>query len=906
MEETLQFYRYWGKARKGDGEGEPYHLLAYHSLDVAAVGWRLLDPLGARCRGLAAALNVEPRWLQAWFSFCLSVHDLGKFSRSFQGVAPNLSSALVAAKNNFPYDERHDSLGFVLWLAVVQPYWVNSFGLAALGSGFTKHLPQWIEIVTGHHGVPPKRVGKMRPYLNKYFCEEDEQAAADFCTGVHALFLSDCDISILADTSLNARVKKHAWQLAGLAVLADWLGSDEHIFRYESVPKPLCDYWHNTALKRADEVLEKAELAAPVVQKFENINTLFPFITTPTPLQQWSIAQILPDDPQLFLLEDVTGAGKTEAALILAHRLMSHGLADGLYIGLPTMATANGMYERMAQAYRKLYQVQEKPSLVLAHGARDLSPVFRHSVALGEQAEDRPYGPNEPSASAYCSSWIADSSKTALLADVGVGTLDQALLAILPARHQSLRMLGLARKVIIVDEVHAYDSYMQGLLAALLEAQARQGGCAILLSATLPHAMRQTLVNAYKKGRAGLLAPLKKTGYPLATHVSSAGCAEHTVATRDGLTRRVRVELLAEEAQVYDMIKHAAAGQCVCWVRNTVKDALKAYDDLRQILADTAYQLTLFHSRFAMIDRLNIENDIKTCFGDKSTPDQRRGRIVIATQVVEQSLDLDFDFMVSDLAPIDLLIQRAGRLHRHVRDKYGMRLREDGAQDQRGGPQLYVLSPDPRACEDADWLKRLLPGTQAVYRHVGQLWLTASTLQRTSGFTMPDDAREVIEGVYGDQAQGTYPAVLEHASGEASGRDYGKKTMADYNVLALEKGYTRASADKSGGWDEEVNIPTRLEEQKTVTIALARVEKDRLMPYADVKDDAWALSKLSVPETLWLEFHKQLPEALKTFVEREKKKYKALKWAEVAPMTPEAVWYKAVRGFTGIADARDT
>ncbi|WP_238947405.1 hypothetical protein [Vandammella animalimorsus] len=167
----------------------------------------------------------------------------------------------------------------------------------------------------------------------------------------------------------------------------------------------------------------------------------------------------------MFVLEDVTGAGKTEAALMLTQRLMQAGRADGLYFALPSMATANQMYQRVGQVYRRLYTDEAAPSLVLAHGARQLLADFRDSVLQPrEQAEDGRYAPDERSASLQCNAWLADHRKKALLAEVGVGTLDQALLAVLPARHQSLRLLGLCGKVLLIDEVHAYAPYMMALL----------------------------------------------------------------------------------------------------------------------------------------------------------------------------------------------------------------------------------------------------------------------------------------------------------------------------------------------------------------------------------------------------------------------------------------------------------
>ena len=225
-------------------------------------------------------------------------------------------------------------------------------------------------------------------------------------------------------------------------------------------------------------------------------------------------------------------------------------------------------------------------------------------MALAQQAQpDSDYltgaleDDQELSATAYCNAWLADSRKKALLADVGVGTLDQALLAVLPARHQSLRLVGLGRKVLLIDEVHAYDSYMQKLLAALLEAHARQGGSVILLSATLPQSMRETLVMAFHSGLEQQPPSLSNpAAYPLATH-TPAETVEQAIDTRTEVKRTVKLQRLGSLDEVIAKIHQAAdEGLCVCWIRNTVKAAWQSYQDLLDsgIPAD---RLSLFHSR---------------------------------------------------------------------------------------------------------------------------------------------------------------------------------------------------------------------------------------------------------------------------------------------------------------------
>jgi len=878
------YYRYWGKAKIDAESGSDFHLLPYHCLDVAAVGMLLLAPEKPLCQRLAVRLNVEPLWLQQFFVFYLVLHDLGKFARAFQGLQPDLSPALVKSNANMPYAERHDSLGFWLWRERMKPELSKLNG----GNAWFNQMEPWMEIVTGHHGMPPK---KSAGRISNYFQEEDEQAALLFIQDALKLFLPEFNPSPLLDKSMKRRLKTISWELAGVAVLADWLGSNQDHFPYHSKPMDLSEYWKKFALPSAEKSIQ-AMPTTPRIRNFQGIRDLFPFVEHATPLQHYATEEILADRPQLFILEDVTGAGKTEAALVLTHRLLSEGLADGLYVALPTMATSNAMYERLSKVYKRFYQDGYLPSLVLAHGARNLSEAFQQSVLLSEQRDDVIYedgrsdDEQELSATAYCNAWLADSRKKTLLADVGVGTLDQALLAVLPARHQSLRLLGLGRKVLLVDEVHAYDSYIQNLLDALLEIHARQGGSVILLSATLPQSMRERLVAAFHRGLDDDTPMLTNAAYPLATHSPSVGCSEKAIDTREEVKRTVTVIRLDSEAEVVTQIqKEVLQGQSVCWIRNTVKAARQSHQDLQMSGWLKEDHLHLFHSRFAMIDRQRIEADTLQRFGEKSGYEDRKGHVLIATQVVEQSLDLDFDVLITDLAPVDLIIQRAGRLRRHIRDVQGERIRETNAKDQRGIPVLYLLAPDPSEDVGEDWLKQQQAGTQYVYPHVGQLWLTARLLvnEVKGQFNMPDDARDLIEGVYGYEAQDDIPPALQDASWEAEGRDLTQNSMANLNVLKLSKGYTRSSGD----WDEETRIPTRLTEVETVSVVLTLLVDGRLQPYAEVSHHAWALSVVNIPAYEWENVKSTIPAQMKPLVDALKKEEKALRWLEVFPLMAE-------------------
>jgi len=891
MAEAL-YYKYWGKARRDNEDGAACHLLPYHCLDVAAVGFYLLTPESERCKQLAQQLKVDPQWLRDFFVFCLCLHDVGKFSRAFQGLQKDLSKDLVKPNLRMIYNKRHDTLGFWLWVKKLTKKLPDDFPEPCI-----KPMEPWLEIVTGHHGQPPlKTIG----HLADYFMSEYSDAAWQFVQSAMGLLLNDFDFQPLQDKALKKRLKRVSWQLAGIAVLADWLGSNLDYFTYHNQAISLREYWLQKALPSAQKAIHNLP-ESPKIQAFSGIQNLFDFIKQPTPLQQYATEIKLSPLPQLFVLEDVTGAGKTEAALVLAQRLMAQGLAKGLYIALPTMATANAMYRRLARVYRKFYQPETWPSLILAHGARDLSESFRQSTLLPDQSlPDTDYlnrkgeEQQELSATAYCNAWLADSRKKALLADVGVGTLDQALLAVLPARHQSLRLLGLNGKILLVDEVHAYDSYMQKLLDALLEAHAGQGGCAILLSATLPWKMRSELVIAFHRGLDSEAPELNCKEYPLVTQSPAPNSTEKSLDTREQVKRTVQVESLASEAAVLEKIQQSIqSGQSVCWIRNTVNAARKSYQDCLDYGMD-ANRTNLFHSRFAMIDRQHIEDRILNWFGKDSTEHDRKGRVLIATQVVEQSLDLDFDVLITDLAPIDLVIQRAGRLRRHVRDEMGNRIQHKNVIDQRGPAVLYLYTPEPKEDVAADWLQIDHAGTQAIYPHVGQLWLTARKLLENSAFSMPEDARELIEFVYSGEQD--YPEVLEEASWNAEGEQASKKSLADMNALKLDKGYTYASGD----WDEETRISTRLSEQETVPVALLVKANGKLLPYAGQSDYTWALSTVKIPESEWKKARQIIPDELKEEIEMLKTEHKALRWLEVFPLIEKTThFYNVCLGFVG-------
>ncbi len=888
----IDYFKYWGKVSQSADGIINYHLLPYHCLDVAAVGYLLLDDRRSLTQRLANQLDVSFVWFKNVFCFFLSLHDIGKFATAFQGQV-DIPGKLVAADSRMPYTVRHDTLGFFLWEGVLGDKWREEKNLFCQSGNYKsdkllRSFRPWIEIVMGHHGIPPRNEERVR--CQDFFTENDEEAAWQFCCLMKSLFIEGMDLSIMCDKSFKKKIKLISWQLAGFVVIADWLGSSLDPKDYITEEMSLELYWQEYALPRGRKILNRVNIDHAQPATFSGIKNLFSHIKKASSLQQWAETVPLVNKGQLFVLEDVTGSGKTEAALILASRLMSQGVAEGLYIALPTMATANAMYDRLKEFYKKLYTDDRLPSLVLSHGSRHLSQKFKETVGLiaTDTTEERNYGKNEWSASAYCNAWLADSRKKALLAEVGVGTLDQVLMGVLPARHQSLRLLGLARKVLIVDEVHAYDPYMNELLEALLEVHARQGGSAILLSATLPQEMRRKYVNAFCLG-INESPPLldSDAGYPLATQFPYVKSCEHVFYNPSNSRHDWSVVFFTDPCQAIAQIEKAVNnGQCICWIRNTVEDARKIYHQIKREPWIKKEHLTLFHSRFAMIDRQRIEERVIYHFGPKSTEQDRKGRVLIATQVVEQSLDLDFDILISDIAPIDLLVQRAGRLQRHVRDRNGNPLDKTAARDLRAKPIFYVVSPDLTDCPEKNWLKSNFPGTQAVYRHTGRIWLTQQCLMTTRSIRMPEDSRRLIESVYSEEAQSNIPEALQDQSVNAEGDEFSKRSIARLNKLDISKGYTWASAENSGGWADETHIPTRLSD-KTITVVLVRIVAGRLEPYANTHQFAWEQSMINLPQKDWQNIRQKISSQWIDEIEKMKKEIRVLKWVEVLPLTKE-------------------
>lgn len=815
--------RYWGKARAALDSGPKWHPLAYHMLDVAAVAGELLEVRPVSRARLRQIFKSDDTALIPFFSFLAAIHDTGKFARAFQCKVPEFwGEAQLSPRPDFNEANHHDADGWSFWRGPA-----SKSLRAAVWRGDDEPLDRLLVASIAHHGRPIDRCGFDRAQLQREYgggLRDAEACIREFAD------LMTCD-PINASCVDNEEIARFSHWVAGFVTVADWVGSNQAWFAYRQPNMTAADYWA-LAKSQAKAAIAAAGLAPTPASSRQSFQALTGR-DQPTPLQNWAQTVVLPEGPTLFILEDITGAGKTEAAQMLIHRLMAGGRASGAFWAMPTQATANAMYDRQSQALLALFAPNARPSLALAHGQARFNPRFQDSI-MPAGAHETPYGTDDTDipASAACAAFLAEDRRLCLLADVGAGTIDQAVLGVLPSKFNTVRLFGLADKVLIIDEAHAYDAFVGTELKRLLAFQAGLGGSAIVLSATLTLKDRTEIVREWCQAVGGQVALSSKDvprQYPLASLAAPDGFTTAPIEADPRRVRSLAIDLVTSADEVLVHLKRTLnAGGAAAWVRNTVDDVLAA-----AAMAQAAgIEPIVFHARFAQADRQAIENRVLDLFGPTSKAADRAGKLVIATQVIEQSLDLDFDQLASDLAPIDLIIQRAGRMRRHART--------DRPQD--ASEALLVLSPDPGANADANWLKRLLPGAAAVYAHAGVMWRTARELAAWRKLLTPDDVRDLVEAVY---AGTECPPDLEMAARRAEGTEMARGAQAFFNLLDLDTGYDRVGLH----WGDERKVQTRDADPQT-TMRLARIaENGALVPWAQGHRPEWknwALSEVRV------------------------------------------------------------
>ena len=363
------------------------------------------------------------------------------------------------------------------------------------------------------------------------------------------------------------------------------------------------------------------------------------------------------------------------------------------------------------------------------------------------------------------------------------------------------------------------------------------------------------------------------------------------------LSRDLNLEMVSDLEDIYDVIHYAIEKkQCVYWVRNTVADAQEAYQALKERKWIDKEKLTLLHGRFTVEDRQKIEEKVLENFGERSTHTQREGQVFIGTHVVEKTLDLDFDFVISDLAPVDHLLQQASCLQRHVRDEEGNRLYEADAEDLRVKPaSLYIFGPEPTLEPDQDWLGQVLPRLESLAPSTSVLWLTQQALlqqqkaNEEKGFgpcvLIPYDLKQLTDSVYGSGRQ-VLPEVW-------ADQEEVFKTASSKLSLASNYGYRVHSSNSdysefaSVAWNDSLH-PS---EHETVTVVLAKFEQGQLVPVSSDSEQSWAYSMVTVPKAQWEKAKASISENYQESISTLTAKEPSLAWVNILPMDEHTQGY---------------
>ena len=733
--------QFWGKTPRPGAPDDQFHPAIYHMLDVAFVAEALLRDGAPRLRRalLHAWRGCDPDALVAWLPFLIATHDLGKLSAAFQGQAKREESRrqrerLVAVGVRF------NSRKVELYHAEVSALWLHR-ELQRREPAVTDAL-LWAlrDAMGGHHGRFAE--AEMQAIGRRLAASEGgEPRWATWRDQTYRVLreqLVPADGSMLLGTPLAPRPATVA--LTGFIVWCDWMGSNEHDF--PAAPTLSLEAYMAEGRRRAAAALDLHGLrAGRPMQAYPGFGALFPKQPTPRALQ--ALIEALPTDgleaPSLAVIEAPTGEGKTEAALALARRIAAACGIDEIFFALPTMATGNQMFLRLEAFYQTQYG--SAGAVRLTHSqALVVEPDLRKRVALSPDSDS---GDRDGRSADAALEWFAGPKK-AMLAPFGVGTVDQVELGGLNVRHYPLRLFGLAGKVVVIDEVHAYDAYMSTILDHTLTWLASLGCSVILLSATLPQGRQRALAAAFLHGLGDSTPPAIPADPPYpALSIYRAGAQQRESCAvfrgEQRFTLRVAAQRTADEEAAY-LRELVRAGGAVARLCNRVDDAQALYAAL---IAQgvPANSRVLLHARFPLHERQKRETWIETMVGKATERGASESLIIVGTQVLEQSLDYDVDVMVSDFAPIDLLLQRAGRLHRHSRA--GQR------PPRHAAPVLEVTLPSD-SMDKPDWTR-----WEAIYAPyiLWRSWavLHAALRDNQREIVLPRDYRPLIEQVYADE-----------------------------------------------------------------------------------------------------------------------------------------------------------
>jgi CRISPR-associated endonuclease/helicase Cas3 len=696
----------WAKYTPATGD---YHLLVYHLLDVGAVADQMWCHLlsESQRRWVMSLLGATEAQARAWMVFFASVHDIGKATADFQRKAPSMYEQLLKIGLEDDFDAR--TLHGQASAALLSRYFMRHEQGRELG--LHKRLVKAVARgVGGHHGT----------WITNQQVNQGDYSSAGWQDVQNALLMQLVDFFQLEPLSGAQNVDAcnlFATFLSGFVSVVDWLGSMETYFPFERHEMPLSVYWERANEQAVTALVETGWYARMTPEQGMKFDAMFGF--APNEFQQHVLGAVntLEEAPRAVIIEYMTGGGKTEASLYMADKFMADLELAGLYVAMPTQATSNQMFSRVVQFLEQRFD-NEGVQIQLLHGQAVHHPVF-DSLISPKKREGNESG-------LTVEAWF-QNRKRALLSPYAVGTVDQAMLSVLQARHHFVRLYALSHKVIIFDEIHAYDTYMADIIEKLMHWLYHLNSPMILLSATLPRQQRHAML-----AKMGVSTMPEDIPYPRMTIVQADGTPKMVALPRPA-ERQIDLQLMDGDigTLVNWLLPVYEAGGCIAIICNTVNEAIATAQALRQHQGFDAEDVMLFHARFPQVWRAQIEEHVLALFGKDGERPARK--ILVSTQIIEQSLDLDFDVMVTRTAPIDLIIQRVGRVHRHAR------VRPAHLQQ----PSLVIRQPDMH--EDVPDF-----GADAfVYAEYVLLrsWLV---LREADVLMVPSKLDAYVEAVYGD------------------------------------------------------------------------------------------------------------------------------------------------------------
>jgi len=747
-----------------------YMPLRAHMLDVGVAAQAILARLSHnRQKNLRETFGLNESELAGFVGTVAALHDIGKASPDFQ---LKWRDGQTARSGNFelPNSSRGSGIRHEVYSHVIV------HDALAIRTLERRTVSTILDSIAVHHGIYPSGGDVLQATQNwRRWAPNNTSwalAHADLIARVYTSFgwIDPPPIYAIDDYRHGAA----AVAMASIISAADWIGSSlPYTERIEED-----EIWIQRRKGQIEELLDRLNWRLSNARGLSTYSDLFGTrdenghaAFSPRPLQS-TIARAISDcgEPILIIVEAPMGEGKTEAALYAAAHLCEHVGHEGLYVALPTMATSNQMYGRVQQYLERFLGQDEEGLLQLLHGSTILNEAYSSIIDVRSNTCEA----IDVDASISASSWFTGSKK-GFLTQFAVGTVDQALYGVLPVKHWFMRLYGLSNKTVVLDEVHAYDAYTGELIVKLVNWLLRMNSSVIIMSATLPAEIREKLEQARTKVLGDVsnkTIAQDMASYPRLTIANSKGVQRHSFLVSDQNQKQVQICSVSHEIESVAslLIENAGKGRCVVAIVNTVK---RAQDLYLAVEGKWSLEPFLFHARMPGTWRSEREVKILSLFGPTGNRPERA--IVIATQVVEQSLDVDFDVMYTDLAPIDLVLQRTGRLQRHPRPARTFE------------PILYIggmeaILSDPKTME---------VGCGRVYERYPMLHSVAA-LQGRNHFSLPADIDVLVQRVYGSEliaSEGVTKDTLLEAR-----TDYEKK-VAD----GIHKAFAAATEGDSEG-----------------------------------------------------------------------------------------------------------